>query len=201
MDIRIDPEFVYRDRLAKFVGGHTEVSLDCGRIDVLTDTHVYEVKHIRLWKQAMGQALVYASELNLIPAVAVFGAESDSKQMYSLIQAAMSLEVDVVYFQAETVPIVLIRHNHTDDNPIAIPKPAPDGHGHIWVQPVLLEYKEAQSYLGLLIQQQYAAARKLETWADYMSARWQDEPPYPTIAYPDDQPMWWMIDHLDMEAS
>jgi hypothetical protein len=97
MDIRIDPEHIYRDRLALAVHGKTEVILSCGRIDVLTDTHVYEVKHIRMWKQAMGQALVYAAELGRLPAVALFGPPPDAPQLESMTAAAVSLEVEMLY--------------------------------------------------------------------------------------------------------
>jgi hypothetical protein len=36
-----------------------EVPVSCGRIDILTDTHIIEVKEGSLWKSALGQILIY----------------------------------------------------------------------------------------------------------------------------------------------
>jgi len=41
------PESYYRDKLAKSLGGQTEVTIPGGRIDVLTSTEIIEVKHIK----------------------------------------------------------------------------------------------------------------------------------------------------------
>jgi hypothetical protein len=49
----------YRDKLAKSLGGQTEVQTVDGRIDVLTVREIIEVKTARNWKHALGQILVY----------------------------------------------------------------------------------------------------------------------------------------------
>ncbi len=49
----------YRDKLAKSLGGQTEVQTVDGRIDVLTAREIIEVKIARNWKHALGQILVY----------------------------------------------------------------------------------------------------------------------------------------------
>lgn len=53
------PESYYRDKLAKSLGGQTEVTIPGGRIDVLTSTEIIEVKHIKKWREALGQILDY----------------------------------------------------------------------------------------------------------------------------------------------
>lgn len=51
----------YRDRLALALGGKTEVSTPSGRIDIVTDTEIIEVKAAALWKHALGQIMVYGN--------------------------------------------------------------------------------------------------------------------------------------------
>lgn len=49
----------YRDRLAKQLKGRIEVPTEAGRIDILTDTEVIEVKRSNKWKDAIGQVKSY----------------------------------------------------------------------------------------------------------------------------------------------
>jgi hypothetical protein len=49
----------YRDRLAKKLKGKKEVHTKAGRIDILTDTEVIEVKRVSGWKGAIGQVKSY----------------------------------------------------------------------------------------------------------------------------------------------
>jgi len=48
-----------RDRLQKSIGGIAEAETPVGRIDLLTDTEVIEVKRVEDWKGALGQVLAY----------------------------------------------------------------------------------------------------------------------------------------------
>lgn len=60
LDVLPEPaEGDIRDKLALREGGVTEVSVECGRIDVLTPTEVIEVKRVKGWKGAIGQVMVY----------------------------------------------------------------------------------------------------------------------------------------------
>jgi len=52
-------ESYYRDTLARKLNGKTEVSIPVGRIDILTDTEIIEVKAAKQWKAALGQIIVY----------------------------------------------------------------------------------------------------------------------------------------------
>ncbi|MEO0803019.1 MAG: hypothetical protein AAFY57_12170 [Cyanobacteria bacterium J06642_2] len=50
----------YRDKLARKLGGETEVHIDqLGKIDILTRTEIIEVKNAKNWKHAIGQITVY----------------------------------------------------------------------------------------------------------------------------------------------
>lgn len=46
-------------RIAMETGGLTEVTTDYGRIDVLTDSELIEIKKAAQWKSGIGQVLVY----------------------------------------------------------------------------------------------------------------------------------------------
>lgn len=47
------------NRLAAMLGGIREVPTLAGRIDVITDNHVIEVKNAAAWKHGIGQVIVY----------------------------------------------------------------------------------------------------------------------------------------------
>ena len=49
-----------RDRLHAQLGGLVEVATPAGRIDLLTNSEITEVKAIKDWKAALGQILVYS---------------------------------------------------------------------------------------------------------------------------------------------
>jgi DNA-binding MarR family transcriptional regulator len=49
-----------RDSLKTALGGNAEVKTPVGRIDLLTDTEIIEVKSIGEWKGALGQLLIYS---------------------------------------------------------------------------------------------------------------------------------------------
>ena len=49
-----------RDRLSAELGGLTEVATPAGRIDLLTETEIVEVKQVKDWKSAIGQVLAYS---------------------------------------------------------------------------------------------------------------------------------------------
>jgi ribosomal protein L3 len=49
----------YRDQLAEKLKGKVEVNTEAGRIDILTDTELIEVKRVSAWKGAIGQVKSY----------------------------------------------------------------------------------------------------------------------------------------------
>jgi hypothetical protein len=49
------------DRLKNGLGGLGEVNTSAGRIDLLTDDEIIEIKRITDWKAALGQILVYSA--------------------------------------------------------------------------------------------------------------------------------------------
>jgi hypothetical protein len=69
-------------------GALTEVPLRCGVADIVTDSHVFEVKTISGWKSAIGQALVYAGELNRKPALILYYSVEPSEEKLHMIDEA-----------------------------------------------------------------------------------------------------------------
>ncbi len=58
--LKVRDESYYRDKLAKKLGGETEVKTpDGGRIDILTSSEIIEVKHVKFWRSALGQVISY----------------------------------------------------------------------------------------------------------------------------------------------
>lgn len=67
-------EYVYRDYLADTIPySRTEVTIESGRVDILTPDKVIEVKVAKNWKHALGQTLVYSTELQKKACVALIG--------------------------------------------------------------------------------------------------------------------------------
>ena len=64
-------EALWRDALAKKIGGTTEQKIKAGRIDVVTSNEVFEVERPSTWKDGMGQALAYAGETGKKPVLAI----------------------------------------------------------------------------------------------------------------------------------
>ena len=55
-----NPEYQVVQRLQAKLGGQTEVVTAVGRIDLLTETEIIEVKQVSDWKAALGQILTYS---------------------------------------------------------------------------------------------------------------------------------------------
>lgn len=64
------------------------MTLPCGRADVLTQSHAFEVEPVRSWRQGARQAFSYAGMTGLTPALALIG-EFDAWPMYRRIRDRM----------------------------------------------------------------------------------------------------------------
>ncbi len=68
-------ENVWISALSKQINGKSEVAVDFGRADVLTENDAVEVNFFPKWKEGLGQALHYGSVTGLIPVVALITEE------------------------------------------------------------------------------------------------------------------------------
>lgn len=65
------------DSWAKKMDGNLEVNCESGRVDIMTQTQVVEVKHVNRWKAAMGQVLAYAVATGLKPVLILYGSTTE----------------------------------------------------------------------------------------------------------------------------
>ncbi|MEM8829654.1 MAG: hypothetical protein AAGE96_09895 [Cyanobacteria bacterium P01_G01_bin.19] len=92
-------ESYYRDKLARSLNGRTEVIVPSGRIDILTNTQIIEVKHIKKWNAALGQIITYGYHYSdLQKRIHLFG-EENSKAKIILIKKQCKEQNIVVTFE------------------------------------------------------------------------------------------------------
>lgn len=75
--------------------GEREVSVYAGRVDIVTETHSYEVEWARKWKNSIGQALWYGLQTNKKPGIVIIIKEpSDYRYFQQLNSALLYAELD-----------------------------------------------------------------------------------------------------------
>jgi hypothetical protein len=77
-------EKLWQAALATNVGGKCERKIEAGRIDIETDTEVYEVDRQDKWKEGMGQALAYATETQKKAVLALISSAQGPQNMQQL---------------------------------------------------------------------------------------------------------------------
>ena len=91
-------ESYYRDKLAKSLNGQIEITVPTGRIDILTNNQIIEVKHIKKWKAALGQIIVYS---DFYPhhqkRIHLFGVENNKTQILLIIEQCQKQNVIVTF--------------------------------------------------------------------------------------------------------
>ncbi len=110
-------EAAWRDALAAELGGLAEVSIEGGRIDVLTDDLAIEVDWQHKWHEGLGQALHYADATERDGAVALiaYGLGPDRLQERSLHRLDM---VERLYRKSDIRLIVLFPGKPREDKGI-----------------------------------------------------------------------------------
>ena len=85
-----------RDRLHAQLGGLVEVVTPAGRIDLLTNTHIIEIKTVGDWKSALGQILAYSG---FYPEhqkrIHLFGSTFELKKLPDIEAACLSFDIKV----------------------------------------------------------------------------------------------------------
>lgn len=89
LSLRAQPESWYIEQIAYQMKGHTEVSVDNGRIDIVTVTHAIEVERAYNWKHAIGQCLWYALQKNLSPGIVLIVLDEDDWKMGIRLNSAL----------------------------------------------------------------------------------------------------------------
>lgn len=93
----------YIETIAKQLNGQTEVPVENGRIDIVTQTHAIEVERAATWKHAIGQSLWYALQKNLSPGIVLIVLNSEDYNMgmrlnSTLQHAGLADKVKVWYY-------------------------------------------------------------------------------------------------------
>lgn len=86
-----------RDRLSRAIGGVVEVPCLFGRVDILSDTHVIEIKAVAQYKSAIGQVMTYSQCFpDKRRRIHLFGDEArDMNRFKKAHMACKQLDIDV----------------------------------------------------------------------------------------------------------
>lgn len=90
-------EKYYQEEFAKVINGTTEVYLeDRTRVDIMTETHVFEVDFATKWAESIGQSLHYEEMTNKQAAVLlVMKGEADERFLKRLMRIATKHGIEV----------------------------------------------------------------------------------------------------------
>lgn len=90
----------YQLTLSAKLNGKREVPVPCGRIDIVTDSLIIEVKTVKQYKHAIGQVLCYSLyKPNRRPAIALFG-KTNSKERKVIQSCCHSLAIELIWLEA-----------------------------------------------------------------------------------------------------
>lgn len=140
-----------RDKLAEAEGGRTEVAAGHGYADVVTDTHVIEVKHVRSIRDAyhaIGQAKGYVRHISngkLHARAHVFGAQQTMRRLMSEMEAYSASDG------------VLLTHEEIPDGPL-VNMPDPTRHK------VVFRASDGMVHLHLLATSIVGESKKNNGW-------------------------------------
>lgn len=96
-------ESYYRDKLAKSLNGQIEIQVPSGRIDILTNNQIIEVKHIKKWSAALGQIITYGYHYpNHQKRIHLFGLENNSSKI-NLIKKQCQEQNIIVTFEEHNI--------------------------------------------------------------------------------------------------
>jgi len=69
----------YQEKWCAEMGGKTEVSVEGGRVDCLTEIYAIEVDHAKKWKQAIAQARWYGLQTGKRPGILLIVGPGDQR--------------------------------------------------------------------------------------------------------------------------
>ena len=79
----------YSDYIQTLTGGEREVSVQSGRIDLVTDEFAFEIEWARKWKESIGQTLWYAMQTNKKPAIVLIMESKSDYKYYIQLNSAL----------------------------------------------------------------------------------------------------------------
>lgn len=99
------PEKDWTDALARKINGQSEVQVDRGRVDVMTDAYAIEIDFLKKWHEGLGQAIHYGDESTRIGVLALIvgGSEHEDLEQVKLLKKIERLCVN------KGVKLILLR--------------------------------------------------------------------------------------------
>ncbi|MCZ2101264.1 MAG: hypothetical protein LC107_06985 [Chitinophagales bacterium] len=82
-------EAYYIDEIATMLQGKQEVSVENGRVDIVTDAYAIEVEWASNWKHSIGQALWYGLQTNKKPGIILLMKGLDDRKYGIRLQSAI----------------------------------------------------------------------------------------------------------------
>lgn len=99
-------ESLFQEAYAKMIGGTRERKVKTGRIDVETDTEVFELDRQEKWKEGMGQALAYAKETGKKPVLVLISSSQGPQNMHKESREKYDMALQIC--QASQVRLVIL---------------------------------------------------------------------------------------------
>ena len=94
----------WSNAFADVIGGKTEVVVDYGRADIITDKYAIEVDYLTKWKEGIGQALQYGSSTKLTPVLAlIMNTSPQNGQLEQIDSLCTSKGVKIVLLYNENI--------------------------------------------------------------------------------------------------
>jgi hypothetical protein len=72
----------YQLLIQQYMGGQMEVSVQSGRVDLLTEEYAIEIEFANKWKQSIGQALWYGLQTNKTPGIILIKRDGQADNKY-----------------------------------------------------------------------------------------------------------------------
>lgn len=109
-------------QMQSIIGGKTEVLTPCGQIDLLTDTHLIEIKNANAWKSAIGQVLTYGTYYpSHIKIITLFG-ECDPKMRDMIESQYRNLGIILWWYNPQLKGTKLLRPDQTQESKYPSPQ-------------------------------------------------------------------------------
>jgi hypothetical protein len=87
--VSAQPESWYINQLAEKLNAQTEVQVENGRVDLVSDEYAIEVERATNWKHSIGQSLWYALQTNKKPGIILLMASVDERKNGIRLQSAL----------------------------------------------------------------------------------------------------------------
>ena len=104
------PEKEWTDALAEELRGQSEVQVDRGRVDVMTDSYAIEIDFLKKWHEGLGQAIHYGDESIRIGVLALI---DEKNAHHDLEHLKLLKKIERLCIDAGVKLVLLVRANES----------------------------------------------------------------------------------------